>query len=78
MISVDSFYGPSKLQIPFIKLSGRYASEKSMYSLTKGKYSFVNDVVTEDTMLLRSNLTGLHYWDDSYEEIWRRDREHLL
>jgi hypothetical protein len=33
--------------------------------------------VTKDIMLLASNLTGLHYWDDSYEEIWSRDREHL-
>jgi hypothetical protein len=38
MISVDSFYGPSKLQIPFVKLAGHYVSEKPIYSLTKGKY----------------------------------------
>lgn len=38
MKPVDSFYGPSKVQIPFVELAGRYASEKPIYSLTKGKY----------------------------------------
>jgi hypothetical protein len=73
MIPVDSFYGPSKLQTPFVKLAGRYVSEKPMYSVTKGRYSYVE----EDTMYLISSPTGLHYWDDSYEEIWSRDREYL-